>query len=45
MTHTPGPWVYHSGMVWKPDDTEDGYPIARMDRDTDKTVPTERSPA
>ena len=40
--YTPGPWICHSGMVWKPDDTGDGTPIARMDRDTDKTAPTER---
>ncbi len=40
--HTPGPWVCHSGMVWKADGSENGYPIARMDRDTLSTVPTER---
>ena len=39
---TPGPWICHSGMVWKPDGTPDGYPIARMDRQTEKTTPTER---
>ena len=45
---TPGPWVCHSGMVWKvvpnqwPEGTEDGIPIARMDRDTPHTKPTER---
>ena len=40
--HTPGPWIYHSGMVWKPDDSANGIPIARMDRDTPATQPTER---
>lgn len=40
--HTRGPWVYHSGMVWKPDGSEDGFPIARMDRETGSTIPTER---
>lgn len=40
--HTTGPWVCHSGMVWKPDNSTDGYPIAKMDRDTPKTTPTER---
>ncbi len=42
MEHTPGPWKCHSGMVWKADETEDGYPIARMERETPKTIPTER---
>ena len=46
--HTTTPWVYHSGMVWKdgpdvfPQGDRDGVPIARMDRETDETVPTER---
>lgn len=40
--HTPGPWVCHSGMVWKPDGSEDGIPIAHMDRSTPATRPTER---
>ena len=40
--HTPGPWRYHSGMVWKDDGTEDGFPIAKMDRTTPMTLPTER---
>ena len=46
--HTPGPWVCHSGMVWKdgpevwPQGQENGIPIARMDRDTPETAPTER---
>ena len=39
---TAGPWVYHSGMIWKPDGSADGIPIARMDRDTPATTPTER---
>lgn len=46
MTHTPTPWVCHSGMVWRPDEDVafhgDGIPIARMDRETPKTQPTER---
>lgn len=42
IQHTPLPWTCHSGMVWKPDETEDGYPIAYMDRATEKTRPTER---
>lgn len=46
--HTTLPWVCHSGMVWKdgpnvyPKGIEDGIPIARMDRDTEETTPTER---
>ena len=46
--HTEGPWVCHSGMVWKdgpnvfPKGEEDGIPIARMDRETEGTTPTER---
>jgi len=41
--HTPGPLVCHSGMIWSPDGgSEDGIPIARMDRDTPHTSPTER---
>lgn len=40
---TPGPWICHSGMVWKPDPSlEDGIPIARMDRETSHTTPVER---
>ena len=49
MTHTKGPWVMHSGMVWKdgtnvyPNGEEDGVPIARMDREAGNgTTPTER---
>ena len=42
IKNTPGPWVYHSGMVWKDDGSEDGIPIARMDRETPQTVPVER---
>ena len=43
MKHTATPWVYHSGMVWKPDKTgTDDTPIAKMDRDTPRTAPTER---
>ncbi len=52
-THTPGPWICHSGMVWKPAKTKvdcacdadgDGeIPIARMDREPGNgTTPTER---
>lgn len=40
--HTRGPWVCHSGMVWKPDGSPDGIPICHMDRDTPKTTPCER---
>ena len=36
--HTKGPWQVDCGMV----QTEDGTPIAWMDRDTPKTIPTER---
>ena len=51
MTHTPGPWVCHSGSVWKPVGEPRhqwpagenlGMPIARMDRDTAGTSPGER---
>jgi hypothetical protein len=42
MTHTKGPWICHSGMVWKPDSSEDGIPIARMARDDNRTMPVER---
>jgi len=42
MNHTPGPWICHSGMVWKSDGSANGIPIARMDRDTPHTEPTER---
>lgn len=48
ITYTPGPWVCHSGMVYKdgpnvwPRGTGDGVPIARMDRDTPYTSPVER---
>ena len=37
MKHTPGPWTCHSGMIW-----HNETPIARMDRDTPDTRPTER---
>ena len=48
--HTPGPWIMHSGMVWKdgPDVYPkgkglDGIPIARMDRERENgTMPCER---
>ena len=41
--HTPGPWTCHSGMVWAETTADsDGYPIAHMDRNTDRTKPTER---
>ncbi len=43
--HTPGPWQCHSGMVWSGPLDSDQYatvPIARMDRDTPATAPTER---
>lgn len=42
--HTPGPWVCHSGMVWTGVTEHDAreYPIARMDRDTPHTSPTDR---
>lgn len=46
---TPGPWVCHSGMVWKdgpnvyPKGTEDGIPIATMCREPNNgTLPVER---
>jgi hypothetical protein len=48
ITHTPTPWVCHSGMVWKadtdvfPNGPEDGIPIARADRDTEFTTAVER---
>ena len=47
--YTPGPWVCHSGMVWKdgpnvfPKGNENGIPICRMDREPGNgTVPVER---
>ena len=48
QTFTPGPWVCHSGMVWKdgpnvwPKGDDNGIPIARMDRETSETHPTAR---
>ncbi len=47
---TARPWVYHSGMIWKPvkhnqfpDGTETGMPIARMDCEPGNgTTPAER---
>lgn len=36
--HTPGPWVYESGMVW----TEDGKPLLQAVRDDPGTQPSER---
>ena len=47
-THTPGPWVYESGMVYAARGLRDdldpgGIPIARMDRETGNgTQPAER---
>lgn len=38
--HTPGPWIYSSGMVWAGDGEE--IPIAYMDRETPHTKPVER---
>lgn len=49
--HTPGPWLYASGMIWKegnpdgreyPEDNPRTYPIARCDRETPETSPCER---
>lgn len=47
--HTPGPWIEHSGMVWKdgpnvwPKGESVGIPIACMDRESGNgTMPTER---
>ena len=41
--HTPVPWAYHSGSIWKPNGTaEGGIPIAHMNRSTPYTLPTER---
>ena len=45
--HTPGPWVCHSGMVWKTDKDQwrgpPSIPIAHMDRESGNgTSPTER---
>lgn len=41
--HTEGPWICHSGMVWKADGSPDGIPIARMAREPGNgTLPTER---
>ena len=47
--HTPGPWVYHSGAVWKdgvdvyPKGSEDGIPIAKIHREPGSgTLPVER---
>ncbi len=47
--HTPGPWICHSGAVWKdgpnvyPKGQEMGIPIARMDREPGNgTQPVER---
>lgn len=49
MKHTKGPWVCHSGMVWKdgpdvyPKGENNGIPIARMDRELGNgTVEVER---
>jgi hypothetical protein len=39
---TPGPWICHSGMVWKEDGSEEGIPIARMAREDLRTLPVER---
>ena len=47
---TSTPWVYHSGSIWKPaehnqfpDGTENGMPIARMDREPGNGIaPDER---
>ena len=39
--HTPMPWVYRSGMIFK-SHPEIDIPIARMARDTPDTSPTER---
>ena len=36
--YTKGPWVYDYGMVY----TASGIPIAKADRDTPQTRPTER---
>jgi len=35
--HTDGPWICHSGAVWK-----GATPIAYMDRETNDTTPVER---
>lgn len=46
--HTPTPWTCHSGSVYQdgpdvwPKGNKDGVPIAKMDRDTEHTQPTER---
>lgn len=48
VKHTALPWVYHSGSVYKdgpdvfPKGNNNGIPIARADRDTELTQPTER---
>lgn len=47
-TFTPGPWVSHSGAVYKdgpnvyPKGPDNGIRIALMDRDTPQTTPVER---
>ena len=47
--HTPGPWICHSGAVWKdgvdvyPKGPHNGIPIAKMDREPyNGTLPVER---
>jgi len=39
--HTPGPWYYAFGAVWKDPDAKT-FRIAKMDRDTPETWPPER---
>ena len=48
-SYTPGPWVCHSGAVYKdgpnvwPKGEENGIPIAKMDREPDNgIIPVER---
>ena len=46
--HTPTPWVCHSGSVYQdgpgvwPNGELEGVPIAKMNRNTEHTAPTER---
>lgn len=39
--HTSGPWYYTCGAIWKDPEAET-YCIAKADRNTPETAPTER---
>ena len=43
--HTPTPWLYHSGAIWKEikvAGVSSAYQLALMDRDEPETTPVER---